>query len=80
LAFANQNDCILLIEDAVVALHSAVSLGSFLAKCAALNIHVCALADDCALRGIENKYVSVSMIDYTGYVNLVIEHDKQVAW
>ncbi len=80
MAFASEGDAILLIEDAVLALHSPISLGSLLAKCCSMNITVYALKSDCDLRGIENKYSTISMIDYAGYVQLVIAHDKQVAW
>lgn len=80
LAFASKGDCILLIEDAVLALHSTITLGSFIAKCSSMNIKVCALEDDCALRGISNKYPPISMLDYSGYVNLVTAYEKQVAW
>lgn len=80
LGFANRGDSILLIENAVLALHSPISLGSFLAKCSSMNLSVYALKDDCALRGIKNKYPTISLVDYSDYVNLVVEHDKQVAW
>jgi tRNA 2-thiouridine synthesizing protein B len=80
LAFARPSDSIVLIEDAVLALQSPINLGSFSAKCAAMKISVYALQDDCQLRGINNQYRSISMIDYLGYVNLVVQHDKQVAW
>lgn len=45
-----------------------------------MKISVYALQDDCQLRGINNQYRSISMIDYLSYVNLVVQHDKQVAW
>lgn len=80
MAFASAGDSILLIEDAVLALHSPITLGSLLAKCRSMNINVHALTSDCELRGIDNKYPTVSMISYAGYVELVVAHDKQVAW
>ncbi|MGK0375942.1 MAG: sulfur relay protein TusB/DsrH [Arenicella sp.] len=80
LAFARPGDSIVLIEDAVLALQSPINLGSFSAKCASMKISVYALQDDCQLRGINNQYRSISMIDYLSYVNLVVQHDKQVAW
>lgn len=80
MAFASPGDSILLIEDAVLALHSPIVLGSFLAKCSSMNISVQALKGDCELRGIENKYSDIAMVDYSAYVSLVIAHDKQVAW
>lgn len=80
LAFACPGDAILLVEDAVLGLQSQVNLGSFSAKCAAMKIAVYALADDCLLRGIHSQYDSIQMIDYSGYVKLVTQHAKQVAW
>ena len=80
LAFASQGDSILLLEDAVLALHSPITLGSFVAKCGAMNISVYALKDDCLLRGIDNKYPSIALVGYGGYVDLVVAHEKQVAW
>ncbi len=80
LCFAQSGDTILLLEDAVLAMQSPITLASFLAKCQANQISVAALLDDCRLRGIDNKYPQIDLVDYTGYVDLVIAHDKQVAW
>lgn len=80
LAFASEGDAILLIEDATLALHSTIVLASFLAKCRSMKITVYALLDDCVLRGIDNKYRTIEMIDYSGYVELLSSYEKQVAW
>jgi len=80
LAFALSGDAILLSEDAVLALQSPINLGSFTAKCDAMKIAIYALEDDCLLRGIDSQYDSIKMIDYSGYVKLVVQHTKQVAW
>ncbi len=80
LAFAGDGDSILLIEDAVLALQSPITLGSFLAKCSSSGVVVYALKDDIELRGIENKYPSITMLNYSGYVDLVISNGKQVVW
>ena len=80
LCFAQNGDAILLAEDAVLALQSPIALASFLAKCQANNIELFALLDDCTLRGIDNQYDQIELIDYKAYVELVIAHDKQVAW
>jgi len=80
MAFAAKGDAVLLIEDAVLSLHSPISLASFLAKCEMLGIDVYVLADDCAMRGIANKHRRVVLVDYAGFVELVIQHSKQVAW
>ena len=80
LAFASKRDAIVLLQDAVLALHSEITLASFVAKCEALNIKVYALKGDSQMRGIENKFSTVELIDYAGLVELICQHDKQVAW
>jgi len=80
LAFASDGDVIVLMQDAVLAAHSDISLASFIAKCEASNIQVFALLEDCQMRGVENKYVQLELLTYSGLVDLVCQHDKQVAW
>jgi len=80
LCFAREGDAILLLEDAVLAAHSPVSLASFMAKCSAMNIDVYVLQDDCEMRGIDNQYEQLIAIDYARFVELSVKHDKQVAW
>lgn len=80
LAFASNGDAVLLIQDAVLALQSPIALASFLAKCEFQGISVFALTEDCELRGIDSQYQAVSLIDYSGFVSLVMDHEKQVAW
>lgn len=80
LLFASTGDSILLIEDAVLGVGSPITLASFLAKCKALGVSVFALEEDANLRGINNHFEEIRMIDYTGFVGLVTVHDKQVAW
>ena len=80
LAFAQKGDAILLIEDAVLAMQSPITLASFISKCANADVAVYALLDDLRLRGIDNKYCEINLIDYAGFVELVEEHSKQVAW
>lgn len=80
IAYATEGDCILLIQDAVLAMQSPISLASFVAKAEAKNIQVFALEEDCRLRGIENRYDRVQCIDYAEFVGLVERHSKQIAW
>ncbi|MEM7358289.1 MAG: sulfurtransferase complex subunit TusB [Pseudomonadota bacterium] len=80
LGFASAGDTVLLMQDGVLALQSNISLASFLAKCVSSEVRVAALANDCQLRGIENQYPAIELIDYPGFVDLVCSHDKQVAW
>lgn len=80
LAFAKAGDSILLLQDAVLAAHSSLSLSSFSAKSRSLGVSVYLLSDDLKLRGIDNKYSDIALIDYSGFVQLVSKLDKQVAW
>lgn len=80
LGFASPGDSILLIQNGVLALQSKITLASFVAKCTAMQIKLFALKNDCTLRGIHNQYASIALIDYSGFVSLICEHDKQVAW
>ena len=80
LGFASAGDAIVLIQDAVLALQSPVTLASFLAKCAAGNVSVFAMSEDCKLRGIDNQYSSVQLIEYHGYTELVTQYGKQLSW
>jgi len=80
LAFASPNDAILLTQDAVLAAHSDICLGSFLAKCDLMNVSVFVLQEDCQMRGVDNKYAQLQFLTYSGFVDLVCQHDKQVAW
>jgi sulfur relay protein TusB/DsrH len=80
LAFANSGDTILLRQDAVLALHSPVTLASFLAKCEVAEITIAALEEDCRHRGIVSKYPAISLITYSQFVDLVCQHNKQVSW
>ena len=80
LAFASSGDAVLLLEDAVLSLQSPIALTSFVAKCEAKNISLCVLSNDLQQRGIENKYKNIQLIDYAGMVDLVSQHDKQMAW
>ena len=80
LAFASAGDSIVLLQDAVLAAQSPISLASFLAKCQASKVTVYLLHDDLLLRGIDNKYPDIAQLDYAGFVEQVTKHDKQVSW
>ena len=80
LGFAKAGDAILLIEDAVLATHSAMTLASFVAKCAASDVSTYVLQDDLLLRGLDNQYAMVNEVDYEGFVRLIVQYDKQVSW
>lgn len=80
LMFASEGDSILLLEDAVLCIDSQVTLASFVAKCRSRKIDVFALREDTRLRGVENRFNDIELVDYAGFVALVTQHDKQVAW
>lgn len=80
LLFTDTGDAIVLLEDAVLALHTPLPLSSFLAKCEARGVCVFAMAEDCRMRGIENQQPAVQLIEDAEFVDLIVEHDKQVAW
>jgi len=80
LAFASAGDAVLLYQDAVLAIQSPLTLGSFLAKCNSASVNVYALEPDCLLRGISNQYPAIALIDYTGFVDLVTQHQTQCGW
>ena len=80
LAFASEGDTVLLLQDAVLASHSPITLASFLAKCQARGVSVAVQKEDLRLRGLANKYTQIKEVDYAGFVKLCAEHDKQVAW
>lgn len=80
LLFASRGDAVVLMEDAVLALQSPITLGSFLAKCLAMDIKVVAQEEDCSLRGIKNQYAEIELISCADLVALVVSNDKQVAW
>jgi len=63
-----------------MAIHSPLSLGSFLAKCHSNDVAVYCLQDDVSLRGVDNKYSQIKLIEYAGFVELVAQYNKQVSW
>ena len=73
-------DAILLIDAAVVALASPLSLSSFVAKCEVNDISVYALASDVKEQQVVSQQPQVKVIDVDAFVELVEQHDKQVAW
>jgi len=55
-------------------------LASFVAKCHRVGVDVFALNDDLMLRGVENQYPEIALVNYPGFVELVANHSKHVAW
>lgn len=75
--YVKDGDAVLLIEDAV---YAAAKGGSAAAKLNGLDVSV--LGSDLAARGIgEDKLVDgVSVVDYTGFVDLVEAKDSTQSW
>lgn len=80
LAYASSGDGILLLSDAVSDLHSPISLASFIAKAKATGVDIYALKEDLEIRGVNCNQKYVDIIDYAGFVQLVIHYDSHVAW
>lgn len=80
LCFATSGDAILLIEDAVLAAHSPITLASFLAKCESRGVTVYVLQEDMQVRGVHNQYKQLKPVPYTGFVELTEKHERHVAW
>lgn len=80
LAFANEGDAILLLGDAVQCADAPITLASFVAKCGMQGVAVYVLESDMQLRGVGAPLQGIQVVDDTGFVNLVVEHQKQIAW
>jgi len=79
-AYAKEGSAILLIEDAV---YAAMQGTSFEGKVTGLDgVKLYALGPDLNARGLSaDKVISgVEIVDYAGFVELSIEHDKVVSW
>lgn len=73
LRVSGKGDALLLIEDGVFTLQSAA------ARSALEGMAVFALAPDLEARGIRGAE-GISLLDYEGFVDLAIEHDKSLTW
>jgi len=74
-------DALLLIEDAVLAARRGSAFAVDLEK-AARSCAIYVLAPDLAARGIEetNLIPKAKVVDYGGFVDLVIQHQRTQAW
>jgi len=80
IAHALQGDAVLLIEDAVYGAVSGTEAAAQLDK--NKNISIYALGPDLDARGLGGAKLAdgVSIVDYNGFVDLAIEHDKTQSW
>jgi len=78
LRYMKAGDCLLLIEDGVLAgLTESAPLKALLAS----SLSVCALQDDIEARGLVAHFSSeIPCVSYREFVKLTIEHQPQVAW
>lgn len=78
LLLVKQGDDLLLLQDGVTAaLDGSEALQKLLVSPATLWV----LEDDAAARGIAAQISTrVTMLDYTGFVNLTVKHQQQIAW
>lgn len=75
----DDNSVILLIEDGVISA-AAHSQTSMLTKLATQG-RVYALQNDIEARGIASKVAdNIKLVDYEGFVDLVVEHGTSVSW
>lgn len=78
LRYMQPGDCLLLIEDGVLAgLTDSASLKALLAS----SLSVYALQEDIAARGLATHFsADIPSISYTGFVKLTVEHQQYFAW
>lgn len=80
LRIASKNSAILLIEDGVYAVTKGNALEAKIKK-AMLDKKVYALAPDVDARGMQNSVMDgVNLVDYGGFVELVVEHSSVQSW
>lgn len=75
---ANDSDTLLLIEDGV---YAALKGGEYSDLVESAGPRILALAADLEARGLMDKLLnSVATVDYAGFVELTVTHDKVVSW
>ena len=79
-AHASNGDAILMIEDAVYGAVSGTVAAAQLAE--NNNISIYALGPDLNARGLGEAKLAegINIIDYDGFVDLSVEHDKTQSW
>lgn len=78
---ANNGDSVLLIEDAAIAAVSGNDMQAMLSE-ASGNVNLYVLKPDLDARGFANSTVTeaFSQVDYAGFVELVVSHDRVHSW
>ncbi len=76
---AQTDDALLLAGNGVYAL--AGTQAAVLAALRAAGVEVFALAEDCAARGIDvHATDDATTLDYAGFVDLALAHERSVSW
>jgi len=80
LRFARQGSAVLLIEDGVYAAAKGTSVSPRIEQ-ALKSVTIYALKPDVEARGMQNRVMDgVRLVDYEGFVDLVVEHDAVQSW
>ena len=80
LKFARQGSAVLLIEDGVYAAARDTAVAKQVQE-ALKRVQVYALKPDIEARGMQNRVMDgVRLVDYGGFVDLVVEHNAVQSW
>jgi len=80
LRFARQGASVLLIEDGVYAAAKGTAVSARIEQ-ALKTVKLYALKPDLEARGMQNRVMDgVRLVDYGGFVDLVVEHDAVQSW
>ena len=80
LKFARKGSAVLLIEDGVYAAARNTAVSGQVEQ-AMKSVAIYALAPDVAARGMQNRVMDgVRLVDYGGFVDLVVEHNAVQSW
>jgi tRNA 2-thiouridine synthesizing protein B len=80
LRFARPGSALLLIEDGVYAAARDTAVSRAVQE-AMPRVAIYALAPDVDARGMQNRVMDgVRLVDYAGFVDLVVEHDAVQSW
>jgi tRNA 2-thiouridine synthesizing protein B len=80
LKFARQGSAVLLIEDGVYAAAADTAVSKRVQE-AMKSVSIYALRPDVEARGMQNRVMDgVRLVDYGGFVDLVVEHNAVQSW
>ena len=80
LKFASQGSAVLLIEDGVYAAGRGTAVSKQVEE-ALKSVSIYALKPDLDARGMQNRVMDgVHVVDYGGFVDLVVEHNTVQSW